>query len=1133
MLIDKSYTNTNITNKRTNLYQPHFTGVNLSNIIHIPHLAVDKFTKYSKSGLHLDNQINKNALAFLYNKFGKFHKAEILKAYNSCMDANGIINQNAINLLDDLSTPQNVLTKIFQRKNIKNKKYDIEFISSVLETAKDIKHNHTQENLDFVKDLFKNYQAKDKKEYFLFIKNTKDKNGVIAKNSMKNIMDFYKKFPKSNDLSIFLHCLEHVKNSDGTIVWDSLKSFYNLRNAILHKSSSNDPHNIFAKTLSAVKDKQGNISSQFTDKLKNLQEDGLLGEISYLLNSSRKSDGTVDTKVFDKVKNIVIKADLKERIDISKFLEKCKDNKGNIEIAKIQVLEDIVNSRIKSNILNIYDNLLNPDGTISSRGAKLIQTLRKNSHHQIEPDLPKILKLCRDKNGIMDNKKLDAVKKIQSYKPHVNLSDLMKLVMTKSGEINDSKMNSLEKMLHHSKLNNEDAFKTALKIATDKNGSVNFDTLKLFWKIKKNEGSLKGYSDLIPALKDFVTYNHVSSFDQLSLSQKRDLMRKLKKYKTEIQDARFSKYLNIRILPKNDSDYCDTLGRLSHSLGINVKPISATLKSGFFGAMKNMSQHNSEFMKLDFNNHPPILKLSYSVDDFQKDVWNKIKDLSYSERIKTMDYFGFELKFKDNQFIMNGFPSADKPDGRLQRIKDKNVQTAISKITPYVIKFSQNNSVNISNNQQLSKNLTALVKAFPEFLTTIGKVQHPTHDYTLDVHILKVLQGVFKNNEYQKLSDASKKQLQLAALFHDINKSANEVDAYHSANSAFDTYYLLNKLQMAEKDKLKIYHIIKNHSWLSKYNKSKNNGFIAKNLAYELRSDDAFKLVSILTEADLKGVKKQDTFYTKHAKDLVTARKSIEPLVYDLQKTAINLPQTRIPKAHKLNHKSNYISVINKDGIKNSVIYLRHGIDLKKVGFEDNVALDDLNLLVHGLDTKDQAAMLQALGLINSKALLSSSYINYGKGNWRVFRQQGFVLDVSAQDIQAAYWRDFGSGYKKDENTLFSTYLWQNNEQRNYMSNQLKKELNLSDSQYVSLYRKIEDMSISELDIHFPKVAKAYRKVFSNMDVSKRSYGRNYNEVLVNRPRIQAVFCYSQNPENLSYYLRRYAEKNDIPIIVF
>ena len=57
--------------------------------------------------------------------------------------------------------------------------------------------------------------------------------------------------------------------------------------------------------------------------------------------------------------------------------------------------------------------------------------------------------------------------------------------------------------------------------------------------------------------------------------------------------------------------------------------------------------------------------------------------------------------------------------------------------------------------------------------------------------------------------------------------------------------------------------------------------------------------------------------------------------------------------------------------------------------------------------------MFQALGLIDSNALLSTLYIIYSKQNYRAFRPEGFILDVPAANIHAAYWRDFGSGYKK------------------------------------------------------------------------------------------------------------------------
>ena len=159
--------------------------------------------------------------------------------------------------------------------------------------------------------------------------------------------------------------------------------------------------------------------------------------------------------------------------------------------------------------------------------------------------------------------------------------------------------------------------------------------------------------------------------------------------------------------------------------------------------------------------------------------------------------------------------------------------------------------------------------------------------------------------------------------------------------------------------------------------------------------------------------------------------------------------------------------------------------------------------------------------------------MNYGKGNTRLFRTQGFILDVPSSHIQAGYWRDFGSGCGKNERDLFSTYLFSNIEQRTYFSNQLKRHLHLSDSEYIKLIEKIEDLSIYELEQQHPNVAKAYRKIIHEAEVSKRTYGRNYNEVLVNNPKVQAIFCYDQSPKELPAYMRRFAQKNNIPIIVF
>lgn len=1112
---------------------PTFTGFNINNAIKVSQSTVDKFVKKAGTDLHLDVPTNKNAFAYLTDKFKYDDRSKVLAAYQSCMDSSGKVNQAAMDILDDNTVGKSSFIKsLFGSKKGQDKgKFTLEDVTRLLEAAKDVKKQHVDDNLDFLKSIL-TLKVSDNSEYLKYLKRFKRKDGTVEKGTFKKFKDFFKKYPNSKDSSILNYCLDYVKNKNGEISWNNLKTFYNLRRDIIKVCGADDKYNIFDKTLSVVKDPKGELLQDRIDAVRGLQAEDLLGEISYLIKSAIDANEHLDRNLLKKSKNIITNISKPERINVAKVLANAKDSFGNPDANTIQGLESLVKSRVRSHILEILKVAQKSDGSYSMRLLDLGMHLRKNSHHQIEEDLPELLNMCKNSNGVADDKKIAALKKIQSYKPHVRLPLLFNIVLTK-GEVDGHKLKSLGEILYHTKNSDQGSLKVALKLASDKSGNIDFPSLRLFWKIRSDAGSLNGYKDLIPVFKSFVKYKNVSSFDQLSLSQKRDLMRLLTKYKSEIRDARFTKYLNSKILPTSDDAYCQTLGKLSHSLGVNVKRLPRAVEGRFWDVINDMQNPHSEFMKLDFDKNPPKLTLNYSIKDFQKDVWSQIKNLKYSDRIKALDGFGFELKMKNGVFEMNGFPNLGNV-GHSNRNAGQDVQNAIKKVTPLVEKFTQNNHVNIAGAPKLSQEITDLTKAFPEFLTTIGKPQHHTHDYTLDVHLLKVLQSVFKDPEYKTLSVESQKQLQLAALFHDINKTSNAVDTHHPEKSGFDMYYLLDKLNLEEKDKLKIYHIIKNHAWLSKYNTSgPRQNAMAKELAYELRQNNAFKMISILTKADLKGVKKYDVFYKRFGKDLVSARKKIEPLIFQLQKNAINLPQTEIPKAHKLNHNSPYVHRIFTDGIKNSVIELRHGIDLKKVGFEENLSLNDLNILVHGLSTKNDASMFQALGTLNSKALLSTSYINYGKGNWKVFRPQGFVLGVPAQDIQAAYYRDFGSGYNKTQATLFDTYLWKSNPQREYIPNLIKKELHLSDKKYISLYEKIEDKSISELDVKYPKVAKSYRKIFKDMEIAKRTYGRNYNEILVTRPKIQAVFCYNQQPQNLPSYLRKYAQDNDLPILVF
>lgn len=962
-----------------------------------------------------------------------------------------------------------------------------------------------------------------------YIKVAKDGNGVVNSEFSENLKKILKENSHPESHSNIIYCINNLKNKNGKVQWDFVNVFSALKNAA-DKNVKADRYNTFDKILSILKDDDGNIIKTLIPEFPNLMKNDLLLEMPNIFKLSKKGND-FDKNNFEKVFNILKNTVSEDKYQMSEFLLACKDKNGNLDNTQISTLNEIQKRGIKSNVIKLANSLINPDNSISKRAFDLAEHLRKNSHHQIEEDLPLIVKLCRDKSGFLNNKTINTVKNLQNFKPHIKLSELLEIILNSDKEVDDNKLKVVINILKEMTVKDSFTIKRIISAAQDKHGVIDLEVLKLVTHLSKNGKDISRYIDVLPAYRNLYKYEHVTSLSQLNLRQKRTLMRCLKRYKSDIESPIFREILSPKILPNNDSEYCSILAKLSHSIGTNVQPLSKTLKDNLYMALNSLSDTNKEFMNIDFDNDSPVLKLTYSLNNFKNDVWNIVKKSHYSDRTKALDYFGFELKENNTILELTGFPSVDKPDGKLAQIKDKGVLSLIHKLTPIIIKFTQNNDITVPKRPQLSKDLTDIIRAFPEFLTTIQKKQHAFHDFTLDVHCLKVLQEVMRNTEFAKLSSQSKQHIQLSALFHDLTKAEKQNDRQHPENSAFDTYYLLDKLGLKEKDKLKIYNIIKYHSWLSYYDFTDR---AAKKVAFNMRENDSFKMLMMLTEADLKGVKKHDAFYLKHARQLEKAQKEIAPYLYDLKRTNINLPQTKIPKSSELNKQSNYVNVIHKDGITNTVLTLKKGIDLQKVGFKTCKSLNDLYVLVHALDSKDSASMFQALGMIDSNALISTSYISYAKGNYRAYRSEGFILDVPAINIHAAFWRDFGSGYKKTvQKHLFGTYLFQNNPQREYISSKLKNELHLNDKEYISLFPKIEDIPMEKLEVMSAKTANAYRKIFNEMEVSRRSYNRNYNEVLVTNPKIQAIFCYDKKPENISSYLRRYAEKHNVPIIVF
>ena len=97
--------------------------------------------------------------------------------------------------------------------------------------------------------------------------------------------------------------------------------------------------------------------------------------------------------------------------------------------------------------------------------------------------------------------------------------------------------------------------------------------------------------------------------------------------------------------------------------------------------------------------------------------------------------------------------------------------------------------------------------------------QHSMQKYSLDVHILKVLQDSVNDPLYNQLGDTDKIVLKFSTLLHDIGKRylVDGSDTGHAAKSAEYVYSILDRFNFEPEIKDRIISVVSNHHWFKEY----------------------------------------------------------------------------------------------------------------------------------------------------------------------------------------------------------------------------------------------------------------------------------------------------------------------------
>ncbi|MBS6553997.1 MAG: hypothetical protein KH321_08680 [Clostridium sp.] len=303
--------------------------------------------------------------------------------------------------------------------------------------------------------------------------------------------------------------------------------------------------------------------------------------------------------------------------------------------------------------------------------------------------------------------------------------------------------------------------------------------------------------------------------------------------------------------------------------------ISNEITEKFFKALDEMEKQGSEFLCTDISSCDFSLELKYPRRDFIEDINRLLQKYDHAQKTDITGFFGFAIEQGPLYTTLRGYPS-------VSNLIEEDFSSS-ARVFRYVKEFVEENEVTIPGCPVLTKQMNAIIKALPEFLTLIGKVQHHTHSYCVAVHTLKVLQGVMAHSDYLKLPQEDRRNIQLAVLMHDITKKEGEIDKTHPVCSSKDACFILNKFDMPKERKDDICLLIRNHDWLERYNKGITT---AQEFADTLKNGNDFLMLCILAEADLKAVQRDGMFYEKFKDILQKGSLEINTLIHNLVSAA-------------------------------------------------------------------------------------------------------------------------------------------------------------------------------------------------------------------------------------------------------
>ena len=636
-------------------------------------------------------------------------------------------------------------------------------------------------------------------------------------------------------------------------------------------------------------------------------------------------------------------------------------------------------------------------------------------------------------------------------------------------------------------------------------------------------GEMKNFGNIVDELSTLIEQN--SKF----LTMTKDELLASLKHVTDMPEDRILKI--IQDSPLDDASLAKTLLKRKEYMTI------------FAEKLKTLDERNYKNI-LDMVNEAKAL----TAQDFRDDA--NIAELLGYTRTKT----GFE-----------GMLNNHIPDNVALSAEEK---ALADKMIAEINKFTKNNRIadNVEIEPETREFLNSILKGIPEFAAYFGKPQHSLQKYSLDVHILKVMQDSMKDPLYKELGDVDKLVLKFTTLLHDVGKRylLEGSDTGHAAMSAEYVYSILDRFNLTQDVKNRIIANIENHHWFKEY----NLGHISpETVAALCRRPEDFKIYQIMAKADLKNV--NDTFYMRalgvssmEDADARFAEKMAEiaPYVQKLQEKQVvvtpsvfkDVPERvtsngRVIAARTFPTEKTMLNGVDTEFKVLNLTTLKQDTNMQQFGF-NNISLQDVRLMVHMLTSKIDMDVFKTLSNnpMNNSAQ-SISMISMADKSTYGGRQFGLVLDVENANISHAYYANTASGTQKGLGS-FVRELFEDGEHRSFVKDKFKsflksKDIEISDSEYAAIANvimskkypetQIKDINIGTRTFKGEDIQKAFTYSRDQLiDVKKMKTHGMHNELVGMNTQVRGIVAKVKSLNDCPNWFLEFAKENNLPIIL-